>query len=952
MLLSVLLAVVGSFTALTHAQRMRESSGRVASLWMLAGGITLGLAVWSMHFLGMLAFHLPVPLSYDPLLTLLSAVPVVAASLLGFHLLREREIASWRLAVGGVLMGLGIAAMHYTGMAALKMSPAIDYAPPVFALSVALAIFAAWGALRLMYLGGPERRPTLPRYLVGAAVMGAAISGMHYTAMAGADIRPDSVCLAGPASMEPKVLAVLVALTSLSWFGGGILASLFDQGRANQSAAVLKQLEQTYLETLGRSEELAYSMTRSLRESEARFRQMFERHNAPMLLIEPAGGAIVDANEAASRFYGYPAARMKAMNINELNTLPQDRIEAELARASREERNYFVFPHRLGDGEVRTVEVHSSPLDVGGKPLLFSIIHDITERHHAEAALRQSVVFSESLLQTMPVPVFHKDAEGRYTGCNSAFTEFIGKSREQIVGKTVFEVSPQSFSQVYRDKDLELLDDPVGVQVYESQVSHGDGTVHDVVFHKARMLGADGRPCGIIGVILDITERKQAEQQIHQLAFYDPLTELPNRRLLMDRLHQEFAIGARTGQHGAALFLDLDNFKTLNDTKGHDIGDMLLVEVAQRLKSCVRDGDTVARLGGDEFVVVLESLSASATDAAAQAEHVAEKIRASLSEPYVLRQHRYHSTPSIGIALFRGHQDSLDNLLKYADTAMYQAKTAGRNAIRFYDPEMQAAIEARADLEDELRQALARRQFRLHYQVQVDSRGKPAGAEVLLRWEHPERGLVSPAQFIPLAEDTGLIVPMGLWVLQTACAQLAAWVDEEPTAGISIAVNVSARQFRQPDFVAQVRQVIEESGARPELLKLELTESTVLENVEDTIVRMRELKQLGVSFSMDDFGTGYSSLQYLKRLPLDQIKIDQSFVRDLTSDPNDAAIVQTIIAMTRALGLNVIAEGVETEAQRDFLDSHGCHAFQGYLFGRPLPVGRFEAALFPQEGMR
>jgi diguanylate cyclase (GGDEF)-like protein len=390
------------------------------------------------------------------------------------------------------------------------------------------------------------------------------------------------------------------------------------------------------------------------------------------------------------------------------------------------------------------------------------------------------------------------------------------------------------------------------------------------------------------------------------------------------------------------LFLDLDNFKTLNDTKGHDIGDLLLVEVAKRLSSCVRDGDTVARLGGDEFLVVLEALDAIATEAASQAEQIAEKIRAVLSEPYTLNQHQFHTTASIGIALFYGHQDSMDNLLKYADTAMYQAKTAGRNAIRFYDPEMQAAIVARADLESELRQALSRHQFRVHYQLQVDSQGRALGAEVLLRWEHHDRGLVSPMYFITLAEDTNLIVPIGLWVLQSACDQLAAWQRDASTRGLSLAVNVSAKQFRQPDFVAQVQRILVESGAKPSQLKLELTESTVLENVEDTITKMRELKLLGASFSMDDFGTGYSSLQYLKRLPLDQIKIDRSFVRDITSDPNDAAIVQTIVAMTQALGLNVIAEGVETEAQRDFLDKHGCHAFQGFLFSKPVPLEQFE----------
>jgi len=793
-LLSVLVAVAGSLTALAHAQRMRESGGRTALLWMVAGSITLGLAVWSMHFIGMLAFHLPIPLTYDLRLTLFSIVPVIAAALLGFRVLRERHVSIRRLVLVGLLMGIGISAMHYTGMAALKMSPAISYDPVILFLSVAIAVIASWGALLMMYQGDQVRLPIMPRYLLGAAIMGLAISGMHYTGMAGAYIQPGSICLAGSSYIEPNLLAVLVALTSLFWFGGGILAALFDR--------------------------------------------RMERKNA--------------------------------------------------------------------------------------------------------ITLRESIALSESLLQAMPVPVFHKDAQGRYTGCNVAFSEFIGKPREDIVGKTVFEVSPKSLSQTYRDKDLELLDDPVGVQVYESQVRHSDGSLHNVVFHKARMLGDNGKPSGIIGVILDITQRKQAEQQIHQLAFFDPLTELPNRRLLMDRLHQELAIGARTGQYGAILFLDLDNFKTLNDSKGHDIGDMLLVEVARRLTSCVRDGDTVARLGGDEFVVVLESLNKVAAEAAKDAEHVAEKIRAALSEPYLLKQRQYHSTPSIGVALFCGHQDSLDNLLKYADTAMYQAKTAGRNAIRFYDPEMQAAIEARADMEEELRRALAGQQFRLHYQIQVDSQGRPLGAEVLLRWQHPENGLIPPMQFIPLAEDTGLIVPIGLWALQTACAQLAAWQQDASMRDLTLAVNVSARQFRQPDFVAQVQRALKESGAKPSLLKLELTESTVLENVEDTISKMLELKLLGVSFSMDDFGTGYSSLQYLKRLPLDQVKIDRSFVRDITSDPDDAAIVQTIIAMSEALELNVIAEGVETEAQRDFLDRHGCRAFQGYLFSKPVPLEQFE----------
>jgi diguanylate cyclase (GGDEF)-like protein len=401
----------------------------------------------------------------------------------------------------------------------------------------------------------------------------------------------------------------------------------------------------------------------------------------------------------------------------------------------------------------------------------------------------------------------------------------------------------------------------------------------------------------------------------------------------------------RSGRHGALLFLDLDHFKIINDTQGHGMGDLLLIEVAHRLHTCVREDDTVARLGGDEFVVVLENLSIDAIEAAAQTELVGEKIRLELDKPYVLNEFECLSTVSIGISLFHGHQESSADLLQHADVALYQAKMAGRNSIRFFDPYMQTSLDMRAGMEADLRHALEKQQFRLYYQIQTNNLRHPLGAEVLLRWEHSERGLISPLDFIPLAEETGLILPIGLWVLKTACAQLKQWQDNALTRDLTLAVNVSAKQFRHIDFVSQVQRALLDSGAKPSRLKLELTESTVLENVEDTISKMREIKALGVSFSMDDFGTGYSSLQYLKRLPLNQIKIDQSFVRDIATDTNDAAIVQTIIAMTEALGLDVIAEGVETEAQLEFLELRGCHAFQGYLFGKPVPLDEFETML-------
>ncbi|RMA63166.1 diguanylate cyclase/phosphodiesterase [Acidovorax sp. 100] len=450
---------------------------------------------------------------------------------------------------------------------------------------------------------------------------------------------------------------------------------------------------------------------------------------------------------------------------------------------------------------------------------------------------------------------------------------------------------------------------------------------------------------GLVISYHDVTALRKASTEIESLAFYDPLTNLPNRRLLMDRMQQAIAASVRSGQYGALLFLDLDHFKTLNDTRGHEVGDMLLRQVAQRLKTCVRREDTVARLGGDEFVVMLSDLSVHRDEAAAQARRVGEKILRKLNVPYTLGGNTHHSTPSIGATLMGGSLQSSVDLLKEADIAMYQVKSQGRNALCFFDPQMQIVISMRAQLETDLQMALTARQFVLHYQPQFHLDGRMVGAEALIRWQHPERGLVAPGEFIGVAEESELIVPMGHWVLRTACEQLAAWQGDERYRHLQVSVNVSARQFRQRDFVARVVEVLRETGAKPHLLKLELTESLVLDNVDDTIAKIGMLKTKGVRFSVDDFGTGYSSLAYLTRLPLDQLKIDQSFVRNLGVRHTDDVIVQTILGMARNLELDVIAEGVETEAQKDFLARHGCVYFQGYLLGRPTPVMDLEALM-------
>jgi len=538
--------------------------------------------------------------------------------------------------------------------------------------------------------------------------------------------------------------------------------------------------------------------------------------------------------------------------------------------------------------------------------------------------------------------MFITDADKVILRVNRAFSAITGYSAEEAVGQT-----PTLLSSGRHDAAFyaEMTDSLRRNGTWKNEVwnRRKNGDVYPEWLTISAVKDDAGEITNYVATLSDISTRKATEDEIKNLEFYDPLTRLPNRRLLLDRLKQTLANTSRIQRKGALLFIDLDNFKTLNDTLGHGKGDLLLQQVAQRLVTCVREGDTVARLGGDEFVVMLEDLSENEQEAAKQAESVGEKILATLTPTFELAGYAHHSTASIGITLFADHRETMEELLKRADLAMYQAKAAGRNTLRFFDPEMQAAVTTRAALEADLRDAILRGHFLLYYQAQVTGKGRLTGVEALIRWQHPLRGIVSPAEFIPVAEDTGMILQIGNWVLETACAQLAIWANRPEMAHLTIAVNVSAHQFRQSDFVAQVLAALDRNSANPHRLKLELTESLLVSNVEDIIAKMTILKARGVGFSLDDFGTGYSSLSYLKRLPLDQLKIDQGFVRDILIDTDDAAIAKMVIALGASMGLAVIAEGVETEAQRDFLALQGCDAYQGYLFSRPLALEAFEA---------
>ncbi|MDP3610175.1 MAG: EAL domain-containing protein [Methylophilus sp.] len=570
---------------------------------------------------------------------------------------------------------------------------------------------------------------------------------------------------------------------------------------------------------------------------------------------------------------------------------------------------------------------------------LCGISTDITQLRLAEADSRIAAISFES-----QVGMVITDKNKIVLRVNQAYTKISGFSAEQVVGQP-----PKLICTSHHDSNFHehIWEEVARNGVWEGETwnrrENNDTYSQHLIINAVE--DADGNITHYVISLTDTTESKTAALKIEQLAYFDPLTQLPNRRLLLDRLSHAINTSARSGELGALLYLDLDHFKIINDSRGHDIGDLLLKQVAERLLGCVRADDTVARLGGDEYVILLEGLSKSDHEAAGQIEQIAQKIQHVLSKPYVIDKHQFDVTASIGLVMFNGQHSSGEEFLKQADIAMYQAKKSGRNIFKFFNPEMQSSINTRVLLEEELRKALVLGQFKLFYQVQVDFNGKAFGAEALIRWEHPEHGIVSPFNFIPLAEETGLILPIGNWVLNDACAQLKQWENDDTTRHLSISINVSAKQFHQEDFVEQVKSAVEKHQIKPMLLKLELTESMLVVNIENIINSMNAIRKLGVRFELDDFGTGYSSLQYLKRLPLHQLKIDQSFVRDITTDKSDKAIVKTIVKMAQGLGLEVIAEGVETEEQRQLLKKMGCSYYQGYLFGKPVPIEAFKTNL-------
>lgn len=674
------------------------------------------------------------------------------------------------------------------------------------------------------------------------------------------------------------------------------------------------------------------------------FLQIFNQSPAIEYLLDPENGRIVDANNAACTFWGWSRQQLRTMRIWDINIAGQETLERQFAETKAGVTKFFINQHRIASGQIRDVEVYAHPIILKGHQVNLIIAHDVTDRRRAEESLR----LAQRALEAATIGILIADAQQPdmpITYVNPAFEKTTGYCQAEVLGRNCRFLQGIQRDQPGLDELRSALKEGRSCEVVVQNYKK-DGSLFWNQLHIAPLRNEAGVITHFVGAQKDVSDQMAANARIEQLAYYDPLTELPNRRLFLDRLAACVAVSQRSNVFGAVVCIDLDNFKNLNDAASHEVGDDLLREMGRRLKLSLRQQDTISRQGGDEFVLLLPALSDDSEISANMVQGAITRIQKAISEPVVLGNFQHHITASIGVALFPKGVESASDLLKQADTAMYRAKATGRNSVCYFEPAMQAAVSARLTLEQDLRQAMEREDFRMFLQGQVNASGKIIGAEALIRWHNKEGGLISPMAFIPVAEDTGLIIPMGTWMLRQACRTIKKL--EQAGRPIRISVNVSPRQFRGPDFRDCVAMVLQETGANPNLLTLEITEAVVFDNLNEAISKMQQLKALGVHFSIDDFGTGYSSLAYLKKLPLTELKIDKSFIQDAPTDMNDASLVEAILAVATHHGLQVVAEGVETLEHVDFLKERGCPLFQGYYFGRPISGEEFVQKVFSE----
>jgi diguanylate cyclase (GGDEF)-like protein/PAS domain S-box-containing protein len=670
----------------------------------------------------------------------------------------------------------------------------------------------------------------------------------------------------------------------------------------------------------------------ALLESEKRYRQIFVGCKAVLLILDPLSGRIIDANKAACQYYGYALSEMLKLHISQINMLSPDEIEAEMAQAVKEKRSHFFFVHRLKNGYLRDVEVHSGPIEIEGRGYLYSIVHDITERKIYEKQLRLAATVFDTTAEAIVVT----DTKNRIQAVNPSFTLVTGYSEAEVIGRNPsFLASGRQDEAFYKRMWAHLSE--VGRWQGEIWNRRKNGDVYAEWLSISAVKDEKGAICQYVAVFSDITKRKKAEELIKHQASFDALTNLPNRSLFLDRLGRAMMRGKRNNNQVALMFIDLDRFKGVNDSLGHNIGDLLLQEAAVRLSQCVRETDTVSRLGGDEFTIVLPDLTHGG-----DVEKVAQKALDHLSEPFLISGHEIFISGSVGITTFPKDGHEIESLMRNADTAMYRAKESGRNAYCFFTSEMNEESQNKMLLERDLRRAIEREEFTVYYQPVIDVlSGKVISAEALVRWQHPEKGLLAPGFFIALAEQTGLITQIGVIVLKQVCAQIKIWQSDPVMQNIRIAVNLSPHQLQNPNVVTDLTDMIKDADIPAQCLALEITETLVMQDPEGAAQLLEDIRSLGIKVYLDDFGTGYSSLNYLKRFSFDVLKIDRSFIMDVELDEGDAALVEAIIVMAHKLGIKVVAEGVETENQRKFVSAQSCDMIQGFYYSKPIPSEEF-----------
>jgi diguanylate cyclase (GGDEF)-like protein/PAS domain S-box-containing protein len=815
--------------------------------------------------------------------------------------------------------------MHYTGMEALCMSPAIEYVPAIVALSLLIAFGASLFALKLAFHCRHET-PLLfsGKQMLSAMIMGVAIAGMHYVGSSAAHFDANSVCLASPQGIDNEVMAVIIASITLLLLLATMLLLNYDIHRAKQNALLVDELKRLNRQLHSEAAKMAEEMTQSLRQTAHQDRLL-------ATIVEQSGEAIitVDAhqrinswNSAAEKVFGY---RFDEVQGNTLEFLEMESVSAA-------QEGYYRCQTRNSD-TIYVLQTSSPQVDDEGKYIgAILMMHDVTkEQENRDQLLLWSQVYRHS-----GEAIIISDANNRILSVNESFTRITGYSAEEAIGSTPNLLASGRHGPEFYQQMWQILQEE-GYWKGEIWNKRKDDTIYPEWITITTLRDENGKPCNYIAIFSDASSYKEKEARIHFLAHHDALTGLPNRPLLQDRLEQAVNKAKRDGDKIAILFIDLDRFKVINDTLGHHVGDMLLKEVAQRLNAAVRDSDTVCRQGGDEFIIVLPELE-EMSDVA----HVAQKILESISNEFLLEGEHLKVTTSIGISIFPDDGERIDALIKNADTAMYHAKESGRANFQFFTENLNIIVTERLELERDLASAIDNDELELYFQPQVDLvSGKLLGAESLLRWHHPLRGFVPPDLFIPIAEEAGLISEIGLWVLEEMLRKAEAWKVDRQFNGLVFSANVSPRQLDEINFVEDVDALFQRYNYPPECIELEVTETAVMEDIHRSITTLSELKELGLHLAIDDFGTGYSSLNYLKRLPIDRLKIDRSFISDIPEDKNDETITRAIINLAQTLNLGVIAEGVETEEQANFLRQAQCHEAQGYLYSQPLNAADF-----------